>query len=113
MGSKLSGAQLGKLEALGEAKKKWDRVRKLVELAAISPKAQGELMRQCHRASTEIGRFLANNAFGPLSSYAVDLAVLIKRPGTFSSKLGALRDALARGYVGFERAGREIQRSAS
>ena len=113
MGSKLSGAQLGKLESLEEAKRKWDRVRKLVEQAAVSPKAQGELMRQCHRTSTEIGRFLANNAFGPLSSYATDLAVLIKRPGTFESKVGAMRDAVGRGYVGFERAGREIQRSAS
>ena len=113
MGSKLSGAQLGKLESLDQAKRKWDRVRKLVEQAAGSPKTQGELMRQCHRTATEIGRALANSGFGALSSYAVDLALLIKRPGTYQSKLGALREAIGRGYVGFERAGRDIQRSQS
>jgi hypothetical protein len=111
MGSKLSGAQLGKLESLEEAKRKWDRVRKLVEQAAAAPKEQGEFMRQCHRTSSEVGRFLANNGFGPLASYATEMTVLIKRPGTLQSKLGAMRDALGRGYVGFDRAGRDIQRS--
>ena len=108
--AKLSGADLVKLESLEEARRKWDRVKKLIEQAAISPKQEGELMRQCHRTSNEVGRFLANNGFGPLSTYALDLALLIKRPGTFQSKLGAMRDAIGRGYVGFDRGRRDIQR---
>ena len=111
MGSKLSGSQLVKLESLEEARRKWDRVRKLIEQAATSPKTQGEFMRQCHRTASEVGRFLANNAFGPLSTYALDLATLIKRPGTYESKVGALREMVGRGYVGFDRAQRDIQRA--
>ncbi len=110
MGSKLSGAQLVKLESLDEAKRKWDRVRKLVEQAAVAPKSQSDLMRQCHRTSNEVGRFLSSNAFGPLSNLAIELAVVIKRPGTFPSKLGAMRDAVGKGYTGFDRARRDIQR---
>jgi hypothetical protein len=111
MGSKLSGSQLGKLESLELARSKWDRVRKLIEQAAAEPKAREDLMRQCHRTSSEVGRFLANNAFGSLASYATDMTLLIKRPGIFQSKLGAMRDALARGYVGFDRAARDIKQS--
>ena len=111
MGTKLSGAQLGKLDSLEQARRKWDRVRKLVEQAAGSGRDEGDLMRQCHRTSNEVGRSLANNGFGALSSCAVDMAILIKRPGTVQSKIGAMRDTVARGYGGFERAGREIQRS--
>ncbi len=111
MGTKLSGAQLGKLDSLEQAKRKWDRVRKLVEQAAGSGRDEGDLMRQCHRTSNEVGRSLANNGFGALSSYALELAILIKRPGTFKSKLGGLRDAVAKGYTGFDRAKRDIEQS--
>ncbi len=111
MGSKLSGAAQVKLESLVEARRKWDRVKKLVEQAAVAPKSQEELMRQCHRTSTEVGRLLSNNGFGALSSYAIELASVIKRPGMFQTKLGAMRDAVGKGYVGFDRARRDIQRS--
>ena len=111
MGSKLSGAQVVKLDSLDEARRKWDRVKKLVELAASSPKGQDDLMRQCHRTSNEVSRFLSNNGFGPLSTYAMELALLIKRPGTFQSKVGAMRDTVGKGYVGFDRARRDIERS--
>ncbi len=108
--AKLSGAQMVKLESLEEARRKWDRVHKLVELAAASPNSQGDLMRQCLRTSSEVGRFLSSNGFGALSSYALELAGVIKRPGTFPSKLGAMRDAVGKGYTGFDRARRDIQR---
>ncbi len=113
MGSKLSGVQLVKLEALDEGKRKWDRVRKLVEQAAVSPKSQPDLMRQCHRAATEVGRLMSNSGLGVLSSYAHELAGVIKRPGTFQSKLGAMRDAVAKAYVGFDGARRAVQKSES
>lgn len=108
---KLSGAQIGKLDSLDEAKRKWDRVHKLVELAAVSPKSADDLMRQCHRTASEVGRFLSSNAFGPLSNLAIELAFVIKRPGTFPSKLGSLRETVGKGYAGFDRARRDIQRS--
>ncbi len=111
MGWKLSAAQLGKLELLKEAERKWDRVRKLVELAAVSPKEQEELMHQCHRTASEIGRLLVDNAFGALSTYAIDMAFLIKRPGMFQLKLGAMREALGSGYVEFDREALHIQQS--
>ncbi len=108
---KLSGTQLVKLESLDEAKRKWDRVHKLVELAAGTPKSQGDLMRQCLRTSSEAGRFLSSNGFGVLSNHAIELASIIRRPGTFPGKLGALRDAVGKAYAGFDRARRDIQRS--
>ena len=70
---KLSGAQVGKLDSLDQAKRKWDRVHKLVELAAVSPKSADDLMRQCHRTASEVGRFLSSNAFGPLCDQYADL----------------------------------------
>jgi hypothetical protein len=53
---------------------------------------------------------MSNNGFGPLASYAGELAGAIKRPGTFETKLGAMRDAIGQGYVAFDRARREITR---
>ena len=56
MGSKLSGVDQVKLEALENARKKWDRVKTLVEQAGMSPKTQGEFMRICGRTANEVGR---------------------------------------------------------
>ena len=108
MGSKLSGAQLVKLECLDEARTKFDRVRKLVEMAAVNPKSQADLMRQCHRASTDVGRLLSNSGFGALASYANDVASAIKRPGMFQSKLGNMRDAVGKVYIAFDGARRDL-----
>jgi hypothetical protein len=111
MGSKLSGTQAVKLESLDDAMRQWDRVRKLVEQAAASPKSQSDLMRQCHRTSTDVGRLLSNSGFGALSSCAGELAAVIKRPGMFQTKLGAMREAVGKGYVAFDRARRDIKQS--
>ena len=46
MGSKLSAADQQKLEALGEGKRKWDRIHALVEKAASEERARDTLMRQ-------------------------------------------------------------------
>ncbi len=108
--AKLSGAQMVTLESLEEGRRKWDRVHKLVELAAASPKSQGDLMRQCLRTSSEVGRFLSSNGFGALSNHAIELASVIRRPGTFPSKVGALREAVGKAYVGFDRARLDLQR---
>jgi hypothetical protein len=112
MGSKLSGTQLVKLEALKDARKKWDRVRKLIETAAVTPSSQGDLLRQCQRTSSEVGRFLLNAGFGAVANYANDLAMLIRRTTTLQSKLGAMRDLVAQGYGGLDRAERAIEKDA-
>ena len=111
MGSKLTGKQAVKIEALDEGVRKWERVRRLVEQAAVSPKSQDDLLRQCHRAATDVGRLMSNSGFGPLASYAGELAGAIKRPGAIQSKLGAMRDAVGKGNNAFERARREVLKS--
>ncbi len=109
--AKLSGAQMVKLESLEEARRKWDRVRKLVEQAAASPKSQDDLIRQCLRTSSEVGRFLSSNGFGALANHTIELASVIRRPGTVQAKIGAMREAVGKAYVGFDRVRRDIERS--
>lgn len=101
---KLTNTQLVKLDTLDEGRRKWDRVRKLVEMAAVTPKSADDLMRQCSRTADEAGRFYGSNGFGPLSTHAVDLVAHIKRPGTFQAKLGAFRETVGKCYAGFDRA---------
>ncbi len=67
-------------------------------------------MRQCSRTVDQAGRFFGSNGFGPLSTLAVDLGALIKRPGTFQGKLGALRETVGKGYAGFDRAQLSIKK---
>ncbi len=108
--AKLSGAQMVKLESLEEARRKWDRVRKLVEQAAASPKSQDDLVRQCLRTTSEVGRFLSSNGFGALANHAIEMASVIRRPGTVQAKLGAMRETVGKAYVGFDRARLDLQR---
>ncbi len=113
MGSKLSPADQGKLEALGEGKRKWDRIHALVEKAASEERARETLMRQCHRNASAVARFFANSALGPLAQTANDLAFTIKRGGSFQAKLGSMREAVGRGYAGIDQALSAIRRRAS
>lgn len=113
MGSKLSPADQQKQEALGEGKRKWDRIHSLVEKAASEERARDTLMRQCHRNASAVGRFFANNALGQLAQNANDLAFILKRSGRFESRLGSMREAVGRGYAGIERALSDIRRRAS
>ncbi len=113
MGSKLSAADQQKLEALGEGKRKWDRIHALVEKAASEERSREALMRQCHRIASTVGRFFANNALGPLAQNANDLAFIVKRSGRFESRLGSMREAVGRGYAGIDRALSDIRRRAS
>jgi hypothetical protein len=112
MGSKLSGTQIAKLDTLGEARRKFHRVRKLIEQAAVTPKAAGDLMRQCQRTSSEVGRLLTNAGFGALAGYASDLAALIKRTSTVQSNLRPIREMVAQTYAGFDRAERAIEQES-
>ncbi len=113
MGSKLSAADQQKLEVLGEAKRKWDRIHTLVEQSATEVKARDTLMQQCHRNASAVGRFFLNNALGPLAQNANDLAFIVKRSGRFESRLGSMREAVGKGYAGIDRALSALRRRAS
>lgn len=113
MGSKLSASDQQKLEALTEGKKKWDRMRMLVEKAASEERAREALMLQCHRTASTVARFFANNALGPLAQTANELAFTIKRSGRFETKLGSLRDAIGRGYAAIDQGLGNLRRQAN
>ena len=113
MGSKLSAAEQQKLEALGEGKRKWDRIHALVGKAASEERARETLMRQCHRNASAVGRFFGNNALGQLAQIANDLAFIIKRSGRFEARLGSMREAVGKGYAGIDQALGAIRRRAS
>ncbi len=113
MGSKLSAADQQKLDVLGEAKRKWDRIHALVEKAASEERSRETLLRQCHRNASTVARFFANNALGQLAEIANDLAFIMKRPGRFESKLGSMREAVGKGYAGIDRVLSALRRKAS
>lgn len=113
MVAKLSPADQQRLEALGEGKRKWDRIHALVEKAASETRARETLMRQCHRNASAVARFFANNALGPLAQTANDLAFTIKRSGKFEARLGSMREAVGRGYAGIDQALGALRRRAS
>ncbi len=113
MGIKLSPADQQKLEALGEGKRKWDRIHALVEKAASEERSRETLMRQCHRNTSAVARFFANNALGALAQTANDLAFTIKRSGKFEMRLGSMREAVGRGYAAIDQALSAIRRRAS
>lgn len=112
MGSKMSPADQGKLEALGEGKRKWDRIHALLEKAASEERARETLLRQCHRNASAVARFFANNALGALAQNANDLALTIKRPGRFENRLGSMREGVGKGYAGIDQALGAIRRRA-
>jgi hypothetical protein len=113
MGSKLSASDQQKLEALTEGKRKWDRIHMLVEKSVSEERAREALMRQCHRTASGVARFFANNALGPLAQTANDLAFTIKRSGRFETKLGALREAVGRGYAAIDQGLGKLRRQAN
>ena len=112
MGSKLSPADQGKIDALGEGKRKWDRIHALVEKAASEERGRETLLRQCHRNASTVARFFANNALGPLAQTANDLAFVVKRSGRLESRIGSIREAVGRGYAGIDQALSAIRRRA-
>ena len=113
MGSKLSAADQQKLGALGEGKRKWDRIHALVEKAASEERARDTLMRQCHRNVSAVSRLFANNALGQLAQTATDLALIIKRSGKFETRLGSMREAVGRGSAAIDQALSALRRKAS
>ena len=104
MAKKLSSKAMKKLETLTEARRKWDRVRSLVEMLASQKTGHDMYLSQIKRASEDVGRVFMNGGYGPLAGNANDMAILVKRGGSLQSKLGAMREIVGSVLGGIERA---------
>jgi len=108
MGSKLSANAQQKLSALEEARRKWDRIHGLVELAATQKTGQDMYLGQIRRAAQDVSRVFLNNGMGPLADGANQMALLVRRGGTIQSKLRAMREQVASVRGGIERAEKAV-----
>jgi hypothetical protein len=108
MGSKLSGTELKKLEAVEEGRKKWNRVHSLVERAAAEPRGRDSYLRQCRRAAEEVGRLFSGSGFGTLADAANQVAQLIGRTRNFEQRAGVIRESVAAVHNAIDRAERAI-----
>ena len=104
MAKKLSSKAMKQLETLTEARRKWDRVRSLVETVASQKTGQDMFLTQIKRAAEDVGRVFMNGGYGPLAGNANDMAVLVKRGGSLQSKLGAMRELVGSVLGGIDRA---------
>lgn len=108
MAKKVSIKAQKKLEILTEARRKWDRVHSLVELAASQKTGRDMYLSQLRRAATEVARVFMNGGYGPLADGANQLAILVKRGGSLQSKLGAMRELVGSTHGGIERAEKSV-----
>jgi hypothetical protein len=111
MAQKLSSKAMKRLETLTEARRKWDRVRSLVEQVASQKTGQDMFLTQIKRASEDVGRVFMNGGYGPLGGNANDMALLVKRGGTLQAKLGAMRELVGSVFGGIERAEKSVMDS--
>jgi hypothetical protein len=109
MAQRLSTTAVLKLEALEEAKRKWDRVHGLLEQAATQVGTRGHFLRQCRRASQEVSRVLDGSGFRGLADTVDQMEFVIKRPGSFHARLGTLREVISSVYKGIESAERAVR----
>lgn len=108
MGSKLSTKAQNKLSALEEATRKWDRVHSLVEQVASARSGQDMFLSQIGRAARDVNRLFMNNGLGPLADNANQLAMLVRRGGSLTSKLRPMRDLVVAVRSGIERAEKAV-----
>ena len=97
MAAKLSGSAARKAETLEEARRKWDRVRALVERVASGGAGESivTLMKQIGRAATDVGRVLENNGYGALSQSAAELGLIAQRAKLSQGKVRTMREQVA------------------
>lgn len=111
MGSKLSGTALQRMALLEEARRKWDRVRSLVEQAATQPGTRDSLLPQCRRAAEEVARIFSDAGFGALSDSGSQLAQLVGRGRNFEKRVGGARDLVGTVHAGIDRAKLALQKN--
>ncbi len=108
MGSKLSSKALRILEALEEARRKWDRVHSLVEKVAGARTGQDMYLSQISRAAAHVNRLFMSNGLGPLADTANQLSMLVRRGGTMQSKVRSMREMVVSVRAGMERAKKAV-----
>jgi hypothetical protein len=108
MAQKLSSKAMKKLDTLAEAKRKWDRVHSLVEMAATQRTGQDMYLSQMRRAAEDVGRVLMNGGYGPLAGSANELALLVKRGGSLQYKLRGMREVVGTVFAALERAEKAV-----
>ena len=104
MAKKISSKAMRKLETLAEARRKWDRVRSLVELVASQKTGQDMYLSQIKRAAEDVSRVVMNGGYGPLAGSANDMAILVKRGGTLQTKIRTMREIVGSVHGGIDRA---------
>ncbi len=108
MGAKLSGSAQRALESLEEARRKWERVRSLVEQAASARTGTDMFLTMIWRAATDVNRIFMSAGQGVLADQANQLAMLVKRGGALSTKLRPMREFVAAVNAGIDRAKKQV-----
>jgi hypothetical protein len=106
--AKLSANAQRKLDVLEEARRKWDRIHSLVELAGSQRTGQDMYVSQIRRAAEDVNRVFLNGGFGPLAEEAKQMALATKRGGTIRTKVNAMRELVVSVRTGMERAVRLV-----
>ena len=106
--AKLSIKAQRKFDALNEARRKWDRIHSLVEQCGSQPTGQDMYLGQIRRAAQDVGRVFMNSGNGPLADQANQLVLATKRSGTIQTKMRAMRELVASGRGGIERAEKAV-----
>ncbi|UCD23657.1 MAG: hypothetical protein JSW51_11550 [Gemmatimonadota bacterium] len=105
---KLSSKAQRKLDALDEARRKWDRIHSLVELCGSQPTGHDMYLGQIRRAAQDVGRVFMTSGNGPLADQANQMVLATKRGGTIQTKLRAMRELVVSVRGGLERAERSV-----
>ncbi|UCG89262.1 MAG: hypothetical protein JSW71_12265 [Gemmatimonadota bacterium] len=106
--AKLSANAQRKLDVLEEARRKWDRIHSLVEMAGSQQTGQDMYVSQVRRAAEDVNRVFLSGGFGPLAEDAKQMALATKRGGTIRTKVNAMREIVALVRVGIERAEKAV-----
>ena len=106
--AKMSSNAQRKLEALSEARRKWDRIHSLVEQCGSQQTGQDMYLSQIRRAAQDVGRVFMNSGNGPLADQANQMVLATKRGGTIQTKLRPMRELVVAVRGGIERAEKAV-----
>ena len=94
VGIKLSAMAQLKLDALTEARRKFDRIHSLVEQYGATHTGDDALLRSLSRTAAEVGRLFMNNGYGVMADHANQIAMLAKRGVGKQLKMRTFREAI-------------------
>jgi hypothetical protein len=106
--AKLSANAQRKLDVLEEARRKWDRIHSLVEMAGSQQTGQDMYVNQIRRAAEDVNRVFLNGGFGPLAEEAKQMVLATRRGGTIRAKVNAMRELVVSVRAGMERAEKAV-----